>query len=190
MPFILLAVVLLLPLLFVLLLPFSILQRYRAGTARRIGRSWVAKLNVAFIAFSVLLFILASAVMNVWLPDTLLYSLAGVGGGIVLGLVGLRLTKWEPTARGLHYTPNRPLVLLITLAVLVRLLYGFRRAWQAWENAGSGASWLAASGAAGSLAVGGIVLGYYFTYWIGVSRRLKGQGRLKVIGVRNAGVSR
>ncbi|MBA3882173.1 MAG: hypothetical protein H0X73_05495 [Chthoniobacterales bacterium] len=32
---------------------------------------------------------------------------------------------------------------------------------------------LAVSGLAGSLAVGGVVLGYYFTYWAGLADRLK-----------------
>lgn len=183
MPFILLAVVLLMPLAFVLLLPFSILNRYRAGTARRMGRSWVATLNVTFIGFSALLFLAAAAITNVWVPEALVYSLAGLAGGILLGIVGLKLTHWEPTARGLHYTPPRLLVLLITVVVAARVLYGFWRAWQAWEHASSGGSWLIASGAAGSLAVGAGVLGYYFTYWTGVARRLKARGQLKVTRV-------
>ena len=55
--FILVAFVALLPLLFVVLLPFSIVQRYRVGTARRVGRSWVASLNLFFIALSCLIFV-------------------------------------------------------------------------------------------------------------------------------------
>jgi hypothetical protein len=38
-PLLLVAVVALMPLLFVVLLPFSIVNRYRLGTARRRGRS-------------------------------------------------------------------------------------------------------------------------------------------------------
>lgn len=172
-PFILLAVVLLLPLAFVALLPLSIVQRYRVGTARRLGRSWVATLNVVIIGFSAVLFILATAVMSAWVPETFLYAVAGFAGGGMLGLLGLKLTRWEPTARAMHYTPNRVLVLIITLAVTARVLHGFWRAWQAWDAAESSASWLAASGAAGSLAVGAVVLGYYLTYWAGVARHLK-----------------
>ncbi len=184
MPFVLLAFVLLMPLVFVLLLPFSLVNRYRVGTARRMGRSWVASLNVTFIGFSALLFLVAAAITNVWVPEALVYACAGFVGGIVLGLVGLKLTHWEPTTRGLHYTPPRLLVLLVTIVVAARLLYGFWRAWQAWEQAGSTGSWLIASGAAGSLAVGAGVLGYYFTYWAGVARRVKGRGKLKVTSVR------
>ncbi len=184
MPLILFAFVLLLPLVFVLLLPFSIVQRYRAGTARRMGRSWLASLNVALISFSAFLFTVAAAVTNTWVPGALPYAAGGLAGGIVLGLIGLKLTRWEPTARGLHYTPHRPLVLLITVAVTVRIIYGFWRGWEAWEHAGTGSAWLAASGVAGSLGVGGVVFGYYLSYWAGVARRIKARGKLNVTRVR------
>lgn len=184
MPFLLLGVVLLLPLVFGLLLPFSIVQRYRTGTARRMGRRWVASLNVFMLSLSAYLFFIAASFANLWAPNALPYSFAGLACGIVVGLLGLKLTRWEPTAEGLHYTPPRVLVLLITLVVTVRVLYGFWRAWHAWHQSGAGGSWLVHAGAAGSLAMGAGVLGYYFTYWAGVARRVKGRGKLKVIRVR------
>ncbi|MFN2477283.1 MAG: hypothetical protein ABR526_13190 [Chthoniobacterales bacterium] len=180
----LIAVVLLLPYAFVILLPFSIVQRYRSGTARRMGRPWVASLNVFGLSLSAFIFLIAASFANFWAPNALLYSFGGLVCGILLGFVGLRLTRWEPTARGLHYTPPRILVLLITLVVTVRLLYGFWRAWHAWHQAGAAGSWLAHAGAAGSLAIGAGVLGYYFTYWCGVARKLRSRGRLHVIRVR------
>lgn len=184
MPFLILALVLFLPLAFVLLLPFSLVQRYRAGTARRIGRSWVAGFNLVVLGCSALLFVLAAAVTNVWVPDALLSSLAGLAGGLVLGLLGLRSTRWEPTARGLQYTPPRALVLAITLAVTARIFYGFARAWHVWQDRTLRSSWLAETGAAGSLAIGGLVLGYYLTYWAGITRRVKRHGKLNVLSVR------
>ena len=174
MPFILLGFVLLMPLLFVVMLPLSILQRYRMGTARRLGRPLVATLNVFMIGLSILLFLAAAVAMSVWVPKVILYAIAGITGGGVLGLLGLKLTRWEPTARTLHYTPHRTLVLIITLVVAARILYGFWRAAQAWNQAGSGVSWLLAAGLPGSVAVGGIVLGYYLVYWAGVARRVRG----------------
>jgi hypothetical protein len=91
----------------------------------------------------------------------------------VLGLGGLALSRWESSPGSLHYTPNRWLVLAITLVVTARLLLGFWRSWRAWPSAYDIESWAAASGAAGSLAAGGVVLGYYLTYWLGVRRRLR-----------------
>jgi hypothetical protein len=179
-PFLLLAVVALMPLLFVVLLPFSIVNRYRLGTARRRGRSWIATLNFVLLAFSAVIFLWSAALMNIWVPRAFLYAIDGISGGILLGLLGLKLTRWEPTARALHYTPNRPLVLMITIIVAARILYGLWRSWHAWSNATSGTGWLIAAGAAGSIGVGAVVLGYYFTYWSGVARRIKGRGKLKV----------
>ena len=160
------------------------MQRYRAGTARRVGRSWLASLNVAVIGFSTWLFLVTAAATNVWVPGALRSAVAGLAGGIVLGWLGLRLTRWEPHARGLHYTPNRLLVLLITVIVAARVCYGFTRAWQAWHNPNFEGSWVAAAGASGSLAVGGVVLAYYLTCWAGVRRRVKARGKLNVISVR------
>lgn len=172
MPLLLFAFILLLPLIVVALMPVTIVQRYRAGTARRVGRPWFARLNFLLLGVSTAIFVVSSAIMNVWLPNALLHVAAGLVGGAALGLLGLKLTRWEPTAAAIHYTPNRPLVLLLTVAVAARLIYGLWRAWQAWSNSGSASSWLAASGLAGSLAVGAVILAYYVTYWAGVSRRL------------------
>jgi hypothetical protein len=157
---------------FVVLLPLSLVQRYRVGTSRQPARGWLLTLNLAGILLSVALFLATAALTSFWIPNTFTYSALGLSAGGLLGLIGLGLTRWEPTARTLHYTPNRWLVLGITLVVAVRLLYGFWRGWQNWNAALQGAEWLAASGAAGSFAAGAVVLGYYLAYWTGVRRRL------------------
>lgn len=173
MPFVIvaLALILLTLLAAIVLLPLSLLQRYRVGTARRQARRWVATLNAVLIAASSGVFLVAAAIANVWIPRAFAYAAVGMAGGALLGVAGLLLTRWERTPRGLYYTPNRGLVLVITLAVTARLLYGFWRGWHAWQAAPADASWLAASGAAGSLAAGALVLGYYFSYWVGIRRR-------------------
>jgi hypothetical protein len=92
---------------------------------------------------------------------------------VLLGLLGLKLTTWERAARALYYKPNRWLVLLITLAVAGRLVYGFWRIWHAWQTTGPDPSWLARAGIPGSMGVGALVLGYYFTYFAGVRWRVR-----------------
>ena len=153
------------------LLPLTLLQRYRVGTSRRLARRWVATLNLAALALSTVLFLIGAAVTTVWVPDALVYSLAGLAIGGVLGLLGLAITRWDAAPGSLHYTPNRWLVLAITLMVTVRVAYGFWRSWESWRSGLSGGPWLVESGAAGALAAGAVVLGYYLTYWIGVRRR-------------------
>ncbi len=141
----------------------------------------MAATNLFFMCISVGIFLTTAAISSTWIPGALTYSLWGFACGGVLGIVGLLLSRWEATPQALHYTPNRWLVLSITLIVTVRLGFGFWRAWQAWRFTPDEQSWLAASGIAGSMAVGAVVLGYYFTYWAGVWRRFKRYKRTKAL---------
>lgn len=174
MPLLLLALALIaLFALFALTLPLSIIGRYRAGTARRRARRWLALTNALTIGISAGLFLATAAVSSIWIPGAFSFSAGGFGGGLVLGIIGLRLTRWEATSQSLHYTPNPWLVLAITAGVTLRLAFGLWRAWHAWHAAPAGHSWLAESGLAGSMATGAVVLGHYLAFWLGVWARAR-----------------
>ena len=173
MPLIPLVAVLLLVIAFTLAMPLSLFLRYRTGTVRRLGRKWVATLNLVMIVFSAVLFLYVAAITSLWVSDAFRYSLFGLMGGCLLGLLGLALTRWEQTPQALYYTPNRWLILIITFAVTARFLYGIWRIFHGWRMSGTDTSWLETTGIAGSLALGAIVLGYYGTYAAGVRWRLK-----------------
>ena len=179
MPLIPIILVLLLVIALVVAMPFLLYLRYRTGTMRRRGRSWVANINLASLGLSAALLVWVAALTTFWVPRAFSYSLAGLLAGSLLGLLGLALTRWEMTPRGLHYTPNRWLVLLVTLAVVMRLLYGVWRIWHAWRAAPSDGSWLASAGVAGSMAVGAVVVGYYLVYFAGVRWKLRAQPRTR-----------
>jgi len=164
---------LLLVLALILAMPLLLFLRYRAGTARRRAYRWVATLNLATIVLSAGFFLYVAAITTFWVPDAFRYSVFGLLGGGLLGLIGLALTRWEQTPRALHYTPNRWLILIITLAVSARLLYGIWRIWHGWRTSGSDSSWLTSVGIAGSLALGALMLGYYVAYSAGVWWRLR-----------------
>jgi hypothetical protein len=172
-PLIPLILALLLVVALVLAMPLLLVLRYRAGTARRLGRRWVATVNLVSMIISTGLFLWVAALSTFWVPKAFAYSLMGLAAGGLLGLLGLILTRWEGTPQGLHFTPNRWLVLLLTLAVTTRLLYGLWRIWNAWRTAGPETAWLASAGVAGSMAVGTVVLGYYLTYTLGLRIRLQ-----------------
>jgi hypothetical protein len=157
----------------VVMVPLSIALRFRAGATRRRGWGWLALLNLLASMLSLTMLIVTSAVSNAWVPNAFRFTLTGVACGFLLGFIGLWLSTWESTPRGLHYTPNRWLLLLITVVVTARILYGFWRAWHAWQTTPADQSWLAASGAAGSMAAGALVLGYYVVYWWGLHRRIR-----------------
>lgn len=158
---------------FIALIPFSLIQRFRMGTMRRRALGWVIGLNAFGTLLSVLFFLVSAAIATRWVPGTLTYTAAGIGGGAAAGALGLALTRWEAAAGRLYYTPNRWLVLAITLVVTGRLFYGFYRSYEAWQATLDRMTWVAVSGVATSMSAGAIVLGYYLVYWFGVRRRLR-----------------
>lgn len=164
-------------LLVIVLIPIGIIRRYQVGTSRQKARGWLAALNLFGLSASALLFFIAASVTAIWVPDVIIYTAAGFAGGIVLGLLGLVVTRWEHGLDALHYTPNRLLVLALTVVVTARILYGFWRSWESWQAGLSGGSWFVAAGVPGSMAAGAVVLGYYLAFWIGVRRQLTRHNR-------------
>jgi len=150
------------------LVPISIVQRYRLGTSRQRARGWLAVVNLTGLTLSAILFLVGAAFTNIWVPRAFTYSAAGLGLGLALGFIGLWLTRWEHGRDALHYTPNRLLVLAVTLVVAARIGYGFWRALHAWRTGVTDEMWWGASAIAGSMAAGAVVLGYYLAYWLGV----------------------
>ena len=171
MPFIL--VLLLVPIIFIALMPVMLIQRYRAGKARRLARPWVATLNLAVLAFSAAFFLASAAFTTLWIPRALIGAAAGMAAGAVLGAVALAITRWESTPRSLHYTPNRWPVLFVTLVVSARVLYGLGRTVAVAQAGVSGTDLVTAFGVAESLAAGAAVIGYYLAYNAGLRWRIR-----------------
>ena len=171
MPLILFALLLFVLLAFAGVILLSLALRYRAGTARRQGRRWVATMNVWMTSFSALFYLCFTFLISLWLGPTLRFALAGMAVGGFLGLLGLMLTRWESHPQGLFYTPSRWLALLLILAIATRLVYGW---WHA-AHASSAATqhwFLSASGTQLSIAVAASLIGYYLIYAIGVRIRI------------------
>jgi hypothetical protein len=147
----------------------SLALRYRAGTARRQGRRWVANLNVWLTSLSAVFFLSFTLVISFWIGTAFRFALIGMGCGGILGLLGLAITRWERRSEGLFYTPSRWLALLVTLAIAGRFVYGWWRATHRGSSAPTDQHWLmTASGTELSLAVAAGLIGYYLVYSIGV----------------------
>jgi hypothetical protein len=172
-PFLAFFVALLVVFIFALSTPFLLIIRYRVGTARRPARRGITTINLLSLLLSAALLLWVAALTNFWVPRAFGYSLIGMVSGCLLGLLGLAATRWEKTGTSVYYTPNRWLVLLVTIAVAARMVYGLWRIWHAWRTTGADTSWLAAAGIPGSMAVGALVVGYYLTYFAGVRWRLR-----------------
>ena len=148
---------------------FSLALRYRAGTARRQGRRWVASVNLWMTSLSAVLFLSFTFLLSFWIGSASRFALIGMGFGVILGLLGLAMTRWESQSEGLFYTPSRWLALLVTLAIVARFVYGWWHATHSGSSAPSDQHWLmTASGTQLSLAVAAGLIGYYLVYSIGV----------------------
>lgn len=166
LPFLLVAMVLV----WLLLLPLAIWQRYRGGRARRRAVGWVASVNAWSLLVSAVIFLCSAWLSGYWIDAALPFAAGGLATGALAGMLGLALTRFERTAQGLFYTPNRWLVLALTLIVLARAVHGVYRMQRAWA-ADAQLAWLSQQGSI--LAVGGLLLGYYLAYAWGLRRRLR-----------------
>jgi hypothetical protein len=111
----------LVPILLVGLFVWSIYRRVR----RNIGRQ---KLHPRRAITSIIILSAVSVVIvGTSLQST--HLLLGFGGGLVpgalLGLVGLRLTRFETTAEGHFYTPNTHIGVALSLLLVGRIAYRF-----------------------------------------------------------------
>ena len=142
--------------LWVVLLPLTIIQRYRHGRARRRVQPWAVRINAWLLALSALCFLGAATVVGYWIPDALADAATGLAIGAGVGVLGLRLDRVESTPEGLFRTPNRWLLLLIALLLAARVVMGF---WLAWSDGSGAATWSWVT-RGGLLGVGGVLLGY------------------------------
>jgi hypothetical protein len=151
----------------------SLALRYRAGTARRQGRRWVASLNVWMTSLSAVFFLSFTFLISFWLGTAFRFALIGVCFGAILGLLGLAVTRWESQPEGFFYTPNRWLAILVTLAIAARFVYGWWHATHSGSSAPGEQHWvMTASGTELSLAVAAGLIAYYLVYSIGVRLRV------------------
>ena len=151
----------------------SLALRYRAGTARRQARRWVASMNVWMTSFSAVFFLSFTLLLSFWVGSAFRFALIGMGIGGILGLLGLAITRWESRPEGLFYTPSRWLALIIVFAIAARVLYGWWRATHPGNRSPGDQHWLiTASGTQLSLAVAEGLIGYYLVYSIGVRLHL------------------
>jgi len=156
----------------------SLAVRYRAGTARRQARRWVASLNVWVTSFSALFFLSFTLLLSFWVGSAFRFALIGMAFGGILGLVGLAMTRWESQPEGAFYTPSRWLALLVTLAIATRFVYGWWRATHSGSPPSGDQHWLiAASGTQLSVAVAAGLIAYYLVYSIGVRLRMELMGQ-------------
>lgn len=148
------------PVLFGGVLAWSIYRRVRRNIGRQPLRPRRITISIAIFSIVSVLFVSASRQH----PPLLLGIAAGLLLGVLLGLVGLRLTQFETTDQGHFYTPNTLIGVALSLLFVARILYRF---WVLRDTA------LAADHpplmqSPLTFFIFGLIAGYYIVYYIGL----------------------
>jgi hypothetical protein len=150
------------------LVPLVIWRMY-ARIRRNIGRQRLTKVRpwVTLAIFSIIIVLIALGAAR--LHAERLWWLAGsLAAGVLLAQYGLKLTRFEPTPQGLFYTPNTHIGIALSLVFIARIAWRFFELYAIApavprDNADFFRSPL-------TLAVFGLLAGYYMAYAAGLLR--------------------
>jgi len=149
------------------LLPL-IAWRVYARFRRMVGRQRLSKIRpwVTLAIFPALLLLLSFAahahLVRLW------WLAGGLGLGALLGIFGLRKTRFEPTPKGLFYTPNAHLGIALSLLFVARIVFRLFEIYAIEPTVPHGMDDFARSPL--TLAVFGLLAGYYIAYAVGLVR--------------------
>jgi hypothetical protein len=154
------------------LFAFSLYRRVRRHVGRQPVQPYRLRLRIGVLALIAGLFMFGGATMQAERIGT---EVAGLLGGAALAWFGgLRLTRFERDAQGSWYTPNLYIGLALTALFLGRMAYRFVLIYpqiQAARQAGAQGSPLDAAFSVyngWTLALFGLMFGYYLAYYAGV----------------------
>lgn len=151
----------------IVLIPL-IVWRVRARFRRAIGRQRLSKIRpwITLAIFPTLIILFAFAAHSH--PERLWWLVGGLTAGVPLGVFGLKKTVFEPTKKGLFYTPHAHLGIALSLLFVARIVYRFVEVYALEPEIPHGMDDFARSSL--TLAVFGLLAGYYITYAIGLVR--------------------
>ena len=149
------------------LLPL-IMWRVYARFRRMVGRQRLSRIRpwITLAIFPVLLVLLCFAAREHL--ERLGWLAGGLSLGALLGVFGLSKTRFEPTLQGLFYTPNAHLGIALSLLFVGRIAYRLFEVYVVESTVRHGMGDFARSPL--TLAVFGLLAGYYISYAIGLVR--------------------
>jgi hypothetical protein len=136
---------------------------------RSIGRQLVSagRMQVRIVMLALVLAIFASPAVHS--PELGVALLAGLAAGAALGYVGLRHTKFETTAEGSFYTPHTYIGVTVSALLIARVVYRLVTTYPAaLAAAQSNPDPFAGYRSPLTLAIFGVVVGYYVLYYAGI----------------------
>jgi hypothetical protein len=150
-----------------ILLPL-VAWRVYARVRRMVGRQRLSRYRpwITLTIFPALVLVLCYAAYPQL--ERLEWLAAGLGAGALLGVFGLSRTRFEPTPRGLFYTPNAHLGIALTILFVARIVYRLFEVYALEPAAARGLDGFLRSPL--TLAVFGLLAGYYIAYAIGLAR--------------------
>jgi hypothetical protein len=157
----------------VAIIAFSLYRRFRSHVGRQPVQPRSMRFRMALLGLGAV----ASLIAPHLAPYARIEELAGIAAGGGLAWWGLSMTRFSADSRQRYYTPNLYLGLAISTLFIARIVYRFMVVAPVLNAArtGSGfaASQLALLGAQSglTLALFGVVIGYYLAYYAGVLHR-------------------
>jgi hypothetical protein len=152
---------------FLVIIPLVVWRMY-SRIRRSVGRQTLTKWRPWF---TICLFPLLSLLVG-WgalaRPALLAAIAGGIVGGVVLGVYGLRHTKFDATPQGLFYTPNAHIGIALSVLFAGRVIYRMFELYSINAYAQQAPANVAYSPL--TLAIFGLLAGYYVTYAIGLVR--------------------
>jgi hypothetical protein len=149
------------------ILPLLIWRSY-SRFRRMVGRQQLSKYRpwITLVIFPLFIVLLGVAT---WAHQERLWLLAtGLAFGAGLGVFGLKKTLFEPTAQGFFYTPNAHLGIALSLLFIGRILYRMVEVYGIDPTSPHEMDNFARSPL--TLAIFGLLAGYYMSYAFGLLR--------------------
>jgi hypothetical protein len=145
-----------------------VIWRVYARVRRMVGRQKLSRVRpwLTVVIFPLLLALLSLG--SLAHPLNLAVLAAGAALGGALGIYGLRLTTFEVTPLGRFYTPNAHLGIALSLLFVGRIVYRLTQFYFVVDPAAPSPTDFARSPL--TLAIFGMLAGYYVAYAIGLIR--------------------
>lgn len=145
-----------------------VLWRVYSRVRRMVGRQKLSRVRpwITVVVFPLIVAMLALATLSH--PERLAWLAAGLAGGAMLAVYGLRKTRFEVTPQGFFYTPNAHLGIALSLLLVGRIAYRFIEIYALNPGIVNTPQDFARSPL--TLSVFGLLAGYYIAYAIGLIR--------------------
>jgi len=160
------------------LFAFMLYRRFRRLFGRQALQPARLKARIVVLAIVAALFVLR----GLHSPNIAAAVLGGGALGAALAWLGIRLTRFEVTEKGIFYTPSGYIGIVLSALLLSRLAYRFVVLYPTFQasKAETGDPFAMYQSSPLTVALLGIVIGYYMAYCIGLLMRgaeLRGQSR-------------